>query len=178
MAGRFCGISDPPLSAKGIEQLPRLVRKLQENILQHIFCSDRLRARQTAEALAEAARLPICVLPDLREMDFGQWEGLTWQEIEAQYPDYAPRWLHSFPELSVPGGELFEHFQTRVQNVMDMIVVRARDGCAAVVTHAGVIRAHLLKPLGLSANAFTTIFCDYTSVWELPSENGVWRLRE
>jgi alpha-ribazole phosphatase/probable phosphoglycerate mutase len=178
MAGRFCGATDPPLSAEGIAQLPPLVQKLQGIVLQHIFSSDLLRARQTAEALAANAQRPICLLPELREMHFGRWEGLTWQEIEAQYPGYAQRWLHSFPQLTVPGGEEFEQFRSRVQKAMETILDRLGDSCAAVVTHAGVIRANLLQPLGVDPNALTTIACDYTSVWEWQSINGAWRLLE
>lgn len=80
MAGTFCGHSNPPINARGQHQIQTLINTLHGEEIECIFTSDLARAAYTARALADAFRVPCIERPNLREIDFGNWEGLTWQQ--------------------------------------------------------------------------------------------------
>src|SRR5436189_6164041 len=79
--GRFLGQRDAPLSVKGRRQLPGLVAKIANYHIDEVYCSDLRRARSTARAIARSAQLRVEVRSGLREMHFGRWGGLSWQDI-------------------------------------------------------------------------------------------------
>lgn len=174
MAGRFCGESDPPLSELGLAQAANLASELASHPLTHIFSSDLLRARQTAEIIASRSALPVGLLPALREIRFGQWEGLSWDEVSARDADYAARWMDAYPLLPAPGGEDFAAFRERVRGALAEVVRLASGGQAAVVTHGGVIRTVLLDVLGLPPAALASLSCEYASCTELQLRDGRW----
>jgi alpha-ribazole phosphatase len=91
MAGRYCGHSDPDLSAQGRAQLTRLTEQLREEILDTVYSSDLRRATSTAQAIAAGRNIPRVLRPALREIDFGDWEGMSWKQIEQLDPDYAQK---------------------------------------------------------------------------------------
>jgi alpha-ribazole phosphatase/probable phosphoglycerate mutase len=140
MAGRFCGHSDPELNSRGRAQLPRLLEQLTHAEFERIFTSDLTRARQTAEAIAHHFGLEVVPRPGLREISFGEWEGLSWTEIETRDPERARRWVEEYPYFPAPGGETFECFRTRVCREIEFLAERAEQLPAVVVTHAGFLR--------------------------------------
>jgi broad specificity phosphatase PhoE len=143
MAGHFCGHSDPPLNTRGIKQLPALVNKLERWDCTHLYSSDLLRARQTAQAIARERAIFLELRIGLREMCFGTWEGLTWSEIEALDKDEATRWLKEYPSRTIPGGEDYGSFATRVEAEADFLFQQTKKERVGAVTHAGVIRTIL-----------------------------------
>jgi alpha-ribazole phosphatase/probable phosphoglycerate mutase len=164
MAGTFCGHSDPPLSAQGRAQLPSLTALSREWDLQSVYASDLQRARETAQALADANKLPLTLLCGLREISFGEWEGLTWQEIETRDPNTSSAWLQKFPAIPTPGGELYTHFAQRVVEALQTIETSLSTGSVAVVSHAGVLREILAQRSGISTGL----------AWEWTREYGAW----
>ena len=114
MAGTFCGHSDPELNARGWVRLREIVESLGGIQIDAVYSSDLRRAHSTARAIASAFGVECVVRPALREIYFGQWEGLTWEEIERRDPGYAKRWLDGYPDLSAPDGEMFGDFERRV----------------------------------------------------------------
>ncbi len=167
LAGRFCGQIDPPLSAQGLAQLPDLNQRLSTHSLTHIFSSDLQRTLQTAEPIAQRTKLPIQRQSSLREFAFGTWEGLDWDQVMARDSDYAQRWLDLYPSIPAPGGEHFSDFRKRIQDAMNAIAAQVQDGCAAVVTHAGVIRTFLGDLAGLRHAPSDFSEFGYTSCWEV-----------
>jgi broad specificity phosphatase PhoE len=176
MAGRFCGHSDPPLSAEGLTQLPALKDDLADRHFTQIFSSDLLRTRRTAESIAEARQLQVDVQSSLREFAFGSWEGKTWDQVVALDPEYAQRWLDLYPSVPAPGGEHFNDFLARIHGAMTAIANQMQDGCALVVTHAGVIRTFLSDVATLRNTPSDFSKCDYVSCWEVWREKGQWIL--
>jgi broad specificity phosphatase PhoE len=175
MAGKFCGQIDPPLSAQGLSQLPDLNDKLAGHALTHIFSSDLQRARQTADSIASRHDLPVQLLRSLREIAFGSWEGLDWDQVVAQDPAYAQRWLDHYPSVPIPGGEGLEHFRKRIWEALDSIADQVQGGRGVVVTHGGVIRT-LSGNLMEHGGGFR---CDYAGCWEISHERKQWsRLQE
>jgi broad specificity phosphatase PhoE len=162
MAGSFCGHSDPPLNQRGDEQLAELITSLRTVALGDIHSSDLQRAASTASALAASLYLPIKLNPALREMHFGEWEGLTWQEIEKRDASSARQWLEHYPNITPPGGEAFTRFQARVLGEIYRLAGQTDHARIAVVTHAGVMRVVLRDLCGLdeqSAWDRTKLFC-------------------
>lgn len=150
MAGRFCGHSDPPINARGKQQIQALVESIEPKSIGAVYCSDLRRAVITAEALAAASGLSVVARRSLREIHFGDWEGMNWAEIERRDATYAREWVNAFPKLATPGGERFADFEVRVMAEVDTLVRLAKDQRIAVVTHGGVMRVALLKLLDCS----------------------------
>src|SRR5882757_1236833 len=148
MAGRFCGHSDPPVNAQGEQQVLRLVESMQPAPIDAIYCSDLQRAVTTAEALAGVFAVPITRRRSLREIGFGDWEGLSWAEIEQRDAPYARDWIEAFPNLPASGGESFADLEARVLDEVNALLRLAEHKRIAVVTHGGVMRVALQRFLG------------------------------
>jgi len=176
MAGTFCGQSDPPLSPQGIAQLADLNERLKPYSVTHIFSSDLQRARQTSEFIAQCRGLEVELVESLREVGFGEWEGLSWEQVMAREPEYGQQWIDLFPALPAPGGEAFGHFTLRIQDAMTAIADAAPDGCAVAVTHGGVIRTFLEDVARKSGAVLDLTKCDYASCWEVSRQVGQWHL--
>ena len=147
MAGRFCGHADPGLNEAGRTQAASLAETLASEPIAQVVSSDLRRARETAQALAAHRGLPVHERAGLREIDFGQWEGRRWGEIEELDPEYAAAWVSGFPLLPAPLGERFVAFTDRVLADVQWIFDHHR-GMTAVVTHAGVLRVVLTHLFG------------------------------
>jgi alpha-ribazole phosphatase len=143
MAGRFCGQSDPPVNAAGHQQIQQLIEGLCAEPIGVIFTSDLQRCMTTAHALSESCGIPCITRPALREIGFGRWENLAWDEIEKLDSTFAAQWLKSFPNLTPPDGESYESFEARVLAEISYLLGQSEHSLIAVVTHAGVIRAAL-----------------------------------
>jgi broad specificity phosphatase PhoE len=148
-AGRFCGHLDPPVNKRGLRQIERLLETVKTESIDAIYASDLSRCLTTADAIGGVFRLSAIKVPELREIGFGEWEGLSWPEIESRDRDYARRWSEAYPDLPAPGGEPFAAFQGRVLTQVKHLLAVASYRCAAVVTHAGVMRVVLCRLCGL-----------------------------
>src|ERR1700741_2656837 len=89
---RFQGHADQPLNETGREQARAPATDLDGNGIDLIYTSDLARARETAEIVGAQLGLDVVAMRELREIDVGEWEGLTWQEIEERYPEGARKW--------------------------------------------------------------------------------------
>ncbi|MBB5342292.1 histidine phosphatase family protein [Tunturibacter empetritectus] len=143
MAGTFCGHSDPEVNALGREQISELIHRLQHENIDVVYTSDLRRAVATANAIAEAFGVGCHARLALREIGFGTWEGLSWQEIEQRDAVYARRWIAEYPMLPTPNGEAFSDFERRVLREVEFLSTEAAEQKIAVVTHAGVLRTVL-----------------------------------
>jgi alpha-ribazole phosphatase len=155
MAGTFCGHSDPELNARGRVQLAELVNTVRTEKIGRVCTSDLRRAHITGRAIAEVFGIGCQVHPALREIGFGQWEGLTWKEIKRRDEAYASRWIAEYPHLPAPDGESFRNFERRVLDQVKALSAEAEaEGHGiAVVTHAGVLRTVLCTLHGCSEEA-------------------------
>jgi broad specificity phosphatase PhoE len=145
--GQFNGHRDVPLAPNGRRQLPGLIRRLSSYSISAVFSSDLRRARHTADAVANKLAKHCESRRGLREMYFGKWEGLSWEQILARYPLLSQRWLNDFVRQPIPGAEVFDSFVRRVRREMRAIVHMNPNQCVLLVTHAGVIRVALASAL-------------------------------
>jgi alpha-ribazole phosphatase/probable phosphoglycerate mutase len=168
MAGTFCGHSDPELNARGRIQLSELINRLRMENIGAVYTSDLRRAHTTGMAIAEAFHVDCHERSALREIDFGRWEGITWEEIERRDDVYARRWIAEYPRLPAPDGESFRDFERRVLNEVKSLSLEAEvaEHRIAVVTHAGVLRTVLRALLRCSEDTAweqTRSYCSLVS---------------
>ena len=150
MAGTFCGHLDPDLNERGHTQVSALIKRLRGEDIGAVYTSDLRRARTTAETISKSWDVDCIVRPALREINFGRWEGRTWNDIEQQEKDYAHRWVAEFPNLPAPGGEDIVEFEKRVLNEVGFLLTQAITRKIAIVTHAGILRTILCALCGSS----------------------------
>lgn len=148
MAGTFCGHSNPLVNALGQRQIENMGAILSNEAWDAVYSSDLERAVATAKPLARASHRHVVTTPHLREIHFGEWEGLSWHQIEQRDPAYAQRWIESFPSLAAPAGESFRSFEGRVLDEVDRLFHIAENERVAVVTHGGVMRIVLRTYFG------------------------------
>ena len=177
LAGTFCGHSDPDLNPAGLAQLHAVRRRLDSCPLDRLLSSDLLRARRCAQVLAHQHRLQPMLDPALREINFGDWEGLRWDEIQARFPEQAQRWLHDFTTFTPPHAEPYAHFTARIRKQADQwLLETSPTTCLAVLTHRGVLQFLLQTYCGVEAAAAgqlvsryaTVLFCARTDGGEAP----------
>jgi broad specificity phosphatase PhoE len=165
MAGTFCGHSNPPLNMRGRNQLSELLSALNSESIDEIYASDLLRARETGETIAEVRAIKCHLRPSLREINFGQWEGLRWKEIEQRHGAHAQRWLAEYPNLAAPDGESVDDFERRVLVEVSSLTMRAKERGVAVVTHGGVLRTVMCRLCGLSEEEALELTRSYCSIF-------------
>jgi broad specificity phosphatase PhoE len=170
MAGTFCGHSNPPINARGRQQIQTLMNALDGEEIECIFTSDLERAAYTASTLADAFGIPCIKKPDLREINFGRWEGHTWQQIQELDEAYARRWAETYPNLPAPGGESFADFQARVIAEVTEILNSSDRRKVAVITHGGVMRVVLQAMCGLAQSEAWELTKHYCSFFTYPCE--------
>ena len=147
---RFQGQSNVPLSARGRAQAAAVALALRGDSFSHAYTSDLERARETAQTIAAARTLDVTSDARLREFDFGQWEGLTWPEIVARWPQFDGRLPMQARAYEPAGGERFEQVVERVRSFLDELRSGAPSDRVLVVTHAGALHAAMeaLAPEG------------------------------
>src|SRR5262245_21580783 len=114
--GRCYGRLDVPLSPDGIAQAQRIANQLVHEPIAHVYSSGLRRAIETARILAEPHSLTVQIMDDLREIDFGDLEGMTYEEIEKRYPDVFQSWMEHPTETQFPNGESFNQMRARALN--------------------------------------------------------------
>lgn len=164
---RCQGQSDPPLSAVGRRQAAALAARLAQEKIHHVYASDLRRATETAVAIAAAHNLPVHTDPRLREMAFGEWEGLTWAEIGERYPQEWAAWQADPLGVAPPGGETLAQVTLRVQSALGSIAERHPDQCVALVSHGGPLRVLLCLALDLPPQAHWRFHVESASISEL-----------
>ena len=141
--GRCYGSLDLGLSNLGLRNATRLASALEQVGVAAIYTSPALRARQTAASIVAARGVEPIVVEALRELDFGEFEGRTYEEIAQSHPEHYRQWMESPTEVRFPGGENYTQLQQRTLKAIASIQGRHAGQVAAVVTHGGVIRAIL-----------------------------------
>ncbi len=148
---RFSGSggSDPELSEKGRWQAERAAEALAaRGTVQAVVSSPMLRTRQTAEAVALRLGLDLRIEEGLRELDFGDWEGLTFAEVQERYPDDLSAWLASTKAKPTGGSESFATLTHRVGMARDKILARYPGKTVLVVSHVSPIKTLVRLALG------------------------------
>jgi len=153
VATRIQGSTDIALNATGQWQAQRAAEALREEQIDSIYSSDLSRAFDTAAAIARHHSLTVTPSESLRERRFGHFEGLSWQEIEDQYPADALAWRSRVPTFTPAGGESLIMLRERVQNALSDIASRHLGQHILIATHGGVLDAIYRLATGQSLDA-------------------------
>ena len=145
---RYYGSTDLPLDAAGKRQARALAELLRARRPARCFSSPLGRALETAQTVATHLSLNVETMPELREVDFGQWEGRTFAEIQKSDPENVARWAAFAPDFEFPGGESIHDFLERTARAAELLAAVPGEEVAAF-THGGVIRAVICHVLGL-----------------------------
>lgn len=153
--GRIQGQSDPSLNQAGTGQARRLGVRLASVPFAEARCSDLRRCSETAAGILLGRNdVRLQEMPELREKNFGAWEGLTFRQVETRFPDLYRTWtMAGDPAFAPPGGESDLQLYSRADTVVDRLRETRADsgGNLLVVTHGGMLRALIARLLGLSA---------------------------
>ncbi|MFH1519546.1 MAG: histidine phosphatase family protein [Candidatus Omnitrophota bacterium] len=149
--GRYCGLSDPSLNEKGVKQSERLAVRLKEARIDKVYSSNLKRAYESAKIIFRGNSIEEIV--DFREMNFGLFEGLRYEEIIKVYPKLYREWINNPMRVKIPSGEGLVELEKRVKKKLSFIFSQDAGKTIALVSHGGPIRVilcHLLK-LGLES---------------------------
>lgn len=150
--GRFQGQVDVPLDDLGVMQAQAVAAHLSKTTaVTRIVSSDLRRAAQTAQALSEATGVPVTHDRALREINVGDWESYTREEVSQKWPDELAAWLAG-TDMRPPGGESRKESATRVFDAITRLVGDAsEDEDLVIVAHGAVIRGATEMLLGMEA---------------------------
>ena len=173
--GRMLGSTDQPLSDRGSSQVRRLAELLGPSLRgpRATWCvaSPLRRAQQTAQGVAGPLGLAISTDPDLREMDFGAWEGLTTDEVEVLFPGEQEQWLSPTGDSAFPDGESLAGFEERVMKAQKRIFDRPEEQ-VVVFAHGGVVRQLVCGILGLGRDGYWLFAVQPASVTRIDLYDG------
>ncbi|KAB2954195.1 alpha-ribazole phosphatase [Heliorestis acidaminivorans] len=158
---RYQGHSDVALSEKGRYQAQQLKNRLAHEKIDVLYASDLGRAVETAKIIAQEKDKEVSLDCRFRECHFGDWEGMTFQEIEEAYPNEIKLWTTKPGQLLIPGGESFATLQKRAYKALLEVVKKHQGENIAIVAHGGTIRSLLCAILDL----------DLDRAWQFKQDN-------
>ncbi|MDE3066780.1 MAG: histidine phosphatase family protein [Verrucomicrobiota bacterium] len=163
----FGGRIDMGLSERGRAQAAALARFLRSKQMDAIYASPMKRVRQTlAPVLGNGTPRP-AYLHGLREVDFGDWTGLSWDEVRERFGVHPYDWLDEIERGAVPNGESGTAFRARVEPCLNQILQNHAGRTAALFCHGGVIRMMLSTLLGLPLSKTNAFEIDYTGLTQV-----------
>ena len=175
--GRWQGHYDRPLSVAGRAQAAAAARRLARERISQIHASDLKRAAETAHIIGEACAVEVCIECGLREVDVGNWAGLTHAEAKERFPEgYARRRAGGTGWV---GGESYEQMAGRVRGYVGRLLDSARGSDRiALICHSGVIRVLVVHALGLTPSDRRSIGGnEHGALSVLRVRKGEWSLR-
>lgn len=146
---RYIGSTDVSLSEKGFKDSEAIKEYIADINCDHIFASPMLRVRQTLENALSAEKIKtVEYMDNIREINFGDWEGKTISEINELYPDQVNDWIKTLNEFGFPNGSSVKDFHNGIENFKKTLV-NTSGSTIMVFAHGGVILALTCSILGL-----------------------------
>jgi broad specificity phosphatase PhoE len=165
--GVFGGRIDMDLSPRGHDQAATLARYLDTKPVGATYASPMKRVQQTlAPFLHNGAPKPV-ILPDLREVDFGDWTGLSWDQVQAKFGVSAFSWLECLACGGIANAECGETFRDRVEPCLERILAEHPGQQVAIFCHGGVIRMVLSILLRWPLSSMAMFEIEYASLTQI-----------
>jgi alpha-ribazole phosphatase/probable phosphoglycerate mutase len=161
------------LSATGRNQMAQVAGWLRGEPIAAIYSSPRSRALESARILAAAPACPVEIVAELREIDFGDFEGLSYDEIALRYPDLYRQWMERPTEVQFPHGESFAEMRARVLRAFERIRRELEEETVAIVSHGGVNRILMAWALRMPDDCIFRLAQDHAAVNLLAFVDGV-----
>jgi alpha-ribazole phosphatase len=169
---RYQGQVDAGLNAVGREQAAQVAARLRHETIDAVIASDLRRAMQTAQAIAAPHDLAVQPEPRLREMAFGDWEGLTHDQIRSRWPDEIAAWFDDLLHVAPPGGETLQQVAGRVRAFWDELVPGENKKTVVLVSHGGALRVLLCLALDLEPQFYWRFNLDVASISQINVYDG------
>ena len=172
-SGEIAGFTDVSLSDKGRQEVSRLAESMPNAAPESLYSSDLIRAVQSLELLLGTENA--VQDPRLRELNFGEWEGITWDEVHQRDANYLKLWSDNWLELAPPSGESFNDLAERTHDwfreLSDSLKPTCTDSSVMVTAHGGSIRALLCSILKLPLQCAFKFSIDHAHVTVLQISN-------
>lgn len=163
----FQGQTDIDLNESGQNDARKAVEIFKDIKINQIYSSDLKRAQNTALMISENKNLEIQIDKQLREISFGDWEGLKFKEIKNQFPKMITDWQQDPLHYSPPAGEKLIDFKKRIVNFFKKMIQKNKGDKILVVTHGGVIKVYLTAILAIDPQNFWQFQIDNGSLTEI-----------
>jgi alpha-ribazole phosphatase len=169
IARRFQGHSNTPLNEVGRKQAAALADRMSAQKIDAIYSSDLQRAMETANTIVQMSGCNPDLHLDLRlrEINFGDWEGLTYNEIKEKYPEVLLARENDIYKNAPPNGEALEQLCARVQSMLDELYANHKDQTVLIVTHGGVSQILLCLALKLNPTMYWQFHLSTASLSEI-----------
>lgn len=159
---RYQGQTDTALSELGRRQAQRVAMRLARQRIVAVYSSGLSRAYETARLIAERHGLQVVKMTCFNEMNFGDWEGLLFEEVMTRHRDLAEAFWADPGSVTIPGGESVAQVAERVMSGVVEITSRHPSGAVVLVAHGGCIAVMLCAVLGVATGGF----------WRIRQDNG------
>lgn len=174
---RFRGRADIPLNDTGLAQAEATRRRVAAQWQPSaVYSSPLSRAVKTAEAIAKHYDLPVQIHPGLNDMDYGEWQGLTPDEVKARWPEIHDAWFNHPETARIPGGETLDDVRERGMSAVDELARRHADQTIVLVGHTVINRVILLGVLGLGNDHFWRLRQDNCAINVFEAERGAFTI--
>jgi broad specificity phosphatase PhoE len=172
---RYYGRTDVPLSSLGRAQMERVRAALAARPFSAVYTSTLSRASEAAGIIGDGTVIRPIPIPGFDEIDFGEWEGLTIDEIRERYPRLYTEWqAHRGGDFTYPGGESTRGFRERVAQALHEVMTQAPPGELLFVLHKGVIRCIMAELLGYDEVQRCNLVLALGSIHAITYDNGAW----
>jgi broad specificity phosphatase PhoE len=163
---RYAGTSDVPLTDTGVRQAAAAARRLAAAGIGVIVTSPLQRAARTAAEVAEVTGAPVLTEEGVRETDFGDWEGLTFTEVQQRWPSEMAAWLAD-PEVAPPGGESLAEVSKRVTDALHRVLAGRAGQTILIVSHVTPIKTLVAQALLAPPPALYRMHLDVAALCEI-----------
>lgn len=181
LQARIQGATDNPLNQVGLDQAARIAPEIAKLGITKIFVSDLLRARQTAQTVADILAIEPVVDARLRERSYGKWEGLTAEEIKAEWPEEFAAWRRGEHPEGVGVQHRSEVGELVGSLVREQIALAAENEVLLFVAHGGSIVNGVMNLIGMNPSQWVGLQgldnCHWALLEERSGTNPGWRIR-
>ncbi|HEY40554.1 MAG TPA: histidine phosphatase family protein [Dehalococcoidia bacterium] len=174
----FRGQIDIELDETGLKQAELLAEYLSHRKLAAVYSSPLKRAVQTAEAIARHHRLIVEIAPGLNDMDFGEWQGLSLQEVRTRSSELFEIWVSDPRQVRIPSGESLHDVHQRALALVNQVVKKHEDKAVALVSHRVVNKVLICALLGLDDSHFWNVRLDTCGMTTFEFDDGQFVLTE
>lgn len=161
---RFRGRVDLELNEMGIKQAEATAERIARWQVSAIYCSPLKRTMRTGQALGQGLNLEVKPLPGLIDIDFGNWQGLSPEEVASRDSAAYAQWLENPHLVRFPDGESLEQVRERVTAAVDDLLPQHPEGTVVLVSHKVVCKILVLSLLGLDNSRFWQVEQDVCAI--------------
>ncbi|MDU2065830.1 MAG: alpha-ribazole phosphatase [Sporomusaceae bacterium] len=164
LAMRYQGHTDIPLDEVGLQQAEAVATFLEKEKIDCIYASDLTRALETGRMIGRRQGLEVIPEPDFREIHFGEWEGLKYDQIQDKWATTLDQLYTQPDDIQIPGGESFRTVQERAMRAVSRILQKHQNQTILIASHGGTIRTILCAALHMPLNDLWSIRQDNTAL--------------